>query len=878
MLEIVYVNQAKQSLPKTFTSIGMLNARIEVFFKDDLLSKIMPTPLPIDNIKADFLSALKSNFTLILSAEPGAGKSTRLPLWLLEDNLAIQGKVYLLQPRRVAAKNIAIYLAAQIGEPVGQSVGYRLRNESKVSKNTRLEVITEGILVQIMQADPELANTSLIIFDEFHERSLQADLAFALARDIQQGLREDLRLLLMSATLANDELQKALPDALSLKTTGRSFPVTVEYQPIKNIRAWRDQAAVVIKQTLITHQGSILVFLPSSADIRYLATALENIVNAELVVCPLYGDLSLAEQQRAIQPCKENVRKIVLATNIAETSLTIEGINIVIDSGLEKVAIYDENTLTNKLLQRNIAKSSAIQRMGRAGRLSAGHCIRLFNEEEFQRRSLQSGLAIHQADILPVVIEAARWQVSRLADIPLLDFPNEAIENQAWQTLINIDVVDEKRKLTPHGLEVVQLPCHARFAHMIIQAKTLEQKYDCKGFTFLACLLAALLEERDVFSIEQSRGNSDISQRIRFILSNNKNYKSRQILLQAKKLADKIQVKQISNLPLGNIGILVYLAYPERLLKRRNNAGDYLASYGKGVTLDLHDALNNEEYLVAAHLTQFQQQLQVRLAAIVDIQQLTSWKLAKQNYHESLHYDEKSGRINAVKQKKIGAIILEEKAEKALMNEDDVFAIWLEQLKKHGLTLLKWKKEDKDLLLRWQWLNSISIDNDFPDVSGQSLIKNASLWFKPYVSNITTKAQLLKLNVSEMLLTMLDYQQQQLLNKCVPSYYVGPTGRKCTIRYSLEHAPVVSLPMQEVYGLKTSPAVGDEKSKVNLTFELLSPAQRPIQITADLAGFWRGSYKAVQKEMKAQYPKHYWPDDPANAIATNKTKKYALIK
>ncbi|MDG1751612.1 MAG: helicase-related protein, partial [Thalassotalea sp.] len=464
----------------------------------------MLTSLPIDNIKADFLNALKSNITLILSAEPGAGKSTRLPLWLLEDQVCIHGKIYLLQPRRVAAKNIASYLAAQLGEPVGQSVGYRLRNESKVSKNTRLEVITEGILVQIMQADPELADTSLIIFDEFHERSLQADLAFALARDIQQGLREDLSLLLMSATLASDELQQALPDAFSLQTSGRSFPVGVEYQPIKNIRAWRDQVASVIKQTLLDHQGSILVFLPSSGDIRYLVKAFENIINDELIVCPLYGDLSLAEQQQAIQPSKENVRKIVLATNIAETSLTIEGINIVIDSGLEKVAIYDENTLTNKLVQRNIAKSSAIQRMGRAGRLSSGHCIRLFNEEEFNRRSLQNGLAIHQADILPVVIEAARWQVTRLADIPLLDLPNETIENQAWQTLININVIDEKRQLTAHGLEVVKLPCHARFAHMIIQAKTLEQKYHCKGLAYLACLVTALLEERDVFSIEQA--------------------------------------------------------------------------------------------------------------------------------------------------------------------------------------------------------------------------------------------------------------------------------------------------------------------------------------------------------------------------------------
>lgn len=854
----------------------------------------MLAPLPIDNIKADFLSALNSHLTLILSAEPGAGKSTRLPLWLLEENFGIQGKahgkIYLLQPRRVAAKNIAIYLAEQLAEPVGQTVGYRLKNESKVSKDTRLEVITEGILVQIMQADPELENTSLIIFDEFHERSLQADLAFALARDIQQGLREDLSLLVMSATLATDELQQALPDAFSLQTSGRSFPVTVEYQPIKNIRAWREQAVSVIKQTLVAHEGSILVFLPSSGDIRFLAKALENSINEELIVCPLYGDLSLTEQQQAIQPCQKNVRKIVLATNIAETSLTIEGINIVIDSGLEKVAIYDENTLTNKLVQRNIAKSSAIQRMGRAGRLSAGHCIRLFNEEEFQRRSLQNGLAIHQADILPIVIEAARWQVSGLADIPLLDLPNDNVENQAWQTLINIGVVDDKRKLTAHGQEVVKLSCHARFAHMIILAKKLEQKYHRKGLAYLACFLAAILEERDVFSREQARGNSDIAQRIRFILSNQKSYKNRQILIQAKKLADKVKIdssnknfdkNESANLPVDNLGILVYLAYPERLLKRRNNAGDYLASSGKGVTLDSNDAFNNEEYLVAAHLTQFQQQLQIRLAAVVDIEQLIVWQLVKLNEHECLYYDEKSERIHAVKQKRIGAIIFAEKPANSLMNTEKVSALWREQVTKKGLTLLNWQKEDRDLLLKWQWVNSISNESerpDFPNVSEQSLIENIPDWLEPFVGNIKTKAQLAKLNVSEMLLSMLDYQQQQWLKKCAPSFYIGPTGRKCAIRYSLEQAPIVSLPMQEVYGLQISPTVGESNSKINLTFELLSPAKRPIQVTADLAGFWQGSYKAVQKDMKAQYPKHFWPDDPANAQPTNKTKRHMKAK
>ena len=848
----------------------------------------MQTPLPIDNLKAEFLRCLKLHRTLILSAEPGAGKSTRLPLWLLEEQTDSHtlslSKIYLLQPRRVAAKNIATYLASQLGETVGQRVGYRLRNESKVSENTRLEVVTEGVFVQIMQADPELANTSLVIFDEFHERSLQADLAFALARDIQQGLREDLTLLLMSATLASDELANVLPDAVCLHTQGRSFPVTLEYQPLKNNHAWREQVIKVIQQTLKVHAGSMLVFLPGSSDIRFIASALESLANEAVMICPLYGDLSLAEQQQAIAPSKANVRKVVLTTNIAETSLTIEGINIVIDSGLEKVALYDESTLTNKLTQRNIAKSSAIQRMGRAGRVAAGHCIRLFNEEEFHRRAMQNGLAIHQADILAIVIEAARWQVSRLAEMPFLDLPNEVIEEQTWQTLQAINVVDDKRQLTRHGQQVVKLPCHARFAHMIIQAKSLEEKYHCQGLAYLACLVAALLEERDVFSIEQARDNSDIVQRVRFILSKKQNYKARQIMLQAKKLGEKIQLASgrskhmatlsFDNLPFDKLGILVYLAYPERLLKRRNQHGDYLASNGKGIKLAFADALNNETYLVAAHVTQFQQQLQVRIAAIVDIEQLLAWSLVKISSHEQLTFDEKSGRILAVNQKKIGAILLEEKADKSLINQEKIFELWQAQLHKNGLSLLNWQQEDKNLLLRWQWLNSRLSDMKLPGVSEQSLIDNASLWLQPFLRDVTTRAQIAKLNVSEMLLTLLDYQQQQQLKNDAPSYYLGPTGRKCAIRYSLEQAPIVSLPMQEVYGLKITPTVGGKKAKENLTFELLSPAQRPIQVTADLAGFWQGSYKAVQKEMKAQYPKHYWPDDPANAQPTNKTKRH----
>lgn len=724
-----------------------------------------------------------------------------------------------------------------------------------------------------MQEDPELSGVSFIIFDEFHERSLQGDIAFALARDIQQNLREDLTLLLMSATLASETLITALPDAKTLASTGRSFPVSVEYSPFANIRRWREHAASTIKNVLKNHAGSMLVFLPGSGDIRAVASLLSELENEHLMLCPLYGSLSLDEQQKAIKPCRANVRKVVLATNIAETSLTIEGINIVIDSGLENVAIYDESTLTNKLVQRNISKSSAIQRMGRAGRLSEGHCVRLFNEEEFQRRAFHSDLAIHQADILSVVIEAARWQVKTLSAMPFLDLPNEAIERNAWQTLQHIDILNDKRQLTPHGEQVVKLSCHARFGHMIIHAHALEKKHQCDGLAYLACVLTALLEEKDIFSNEQAKANSDVSLRVQAIFANKSAFKHRQIFLQANKLSEKVNVEKTHAVPLEKLGVLLYLAYPERLLKRVDN-NNYLASYGKRVSLALDDDLLNESFLVAAVVSQFKLQLQVRLASTIQIAELSAWGILKKTQQSCVNYDEKKERIISVKQVKVGAITLEENHDNSLIDHETIFHLWKTQIEKNGLSFLALNQDDEELLIRWRWLYSTQHQLNFPDVSEQSLISCLSIWLKPFVNGVTTKAQFKKLDVSEMLLTMLDYSQQQQLKMLAPRFYCGPTGRKCAIRYSLEQAPIISLPMQEIYGMKTSPKVGIGQTEVNMTLELLSPAKRPIQVTSDLAGFWQGSYKEVQKDMKSQYPKHYWPDDPANAQPTNKTKRH----
>ena len=849
----------------------------------------MPNTLPIEAIKSSLLSALNTHNTLVLSAPPGAGKSTCLPLWLLDIEEFSSKKIYLLQPRRIAVKNIATYLAKQLGEPVGKTVGYRLRNDNKVSASTRLEVITEGILTQIIQNDAELADCALIVLDEFHERSLHADLAFALARDVQLNLNEDLKILIMSATLAVESLLKQLPDSIALHSEGRSFPVEVSYQAPPSSKFWREHALKVIKHAAKQHSGSILVFLPGVADIRYLVEGLTSELPDNMLLCPLYGELSLAEQQQAILPAQAGMNKLVLATNIAETSLTIEGVNLVIDCGLEKIALYQQQSLTNRLHQQVISKSSAVQRTGRAGRLMPGQCIRLFPQEDFDRRREFNISEIQQTDLLPLLIEAARWGVKQLSDLPLLEFPEKNREQLAWQELQQLSIVDEKRRLNAHGQKVAQLGCHPRFAHMIVIGQQLEQRGRGKNLAALACVIAALLEERDIFRNERARYDCDLRHRISELMEQRASAKNhhrnhhhtyqhshKRIIDQAQRLATKINISIIKDCPIEHTGTLLALAYPERVAKYRGRVGEFLASNGKGISLNDEDALACQSYLVAAQISQYQQKMQIRLAAPVDLDDLLDWEIISVNSEVITSYDDKQNRIIAVQQSKLGAIVIEEKSLSASLTEQQITSMWQAQLQLKGLDLLQWQDKDKLLLARWRWINVYQTQLDFPEASEQALLQQLSTWFAPYVGKIKTKAQLQKLKLSEMLLTLLDYKQQQQLSKLAPTHFIGPTGRNCPIRYTQEQSPTVSLPMQELYGVKVTPWVGESltNNSVPLKLELLSPAQRPIQVTQDLVKFWQGSYKAVQKDMKSQYPKHYWPDDPINAKATNKTKRH----
>ncbi len=848
--------------------------------------------LPIEAIKSQFCQTIIQHNTVILSAPPGAGKSTCLPLWLLALAEFSGQKIYLLQPRRLAVKNIATYLASQLNEKVGDTVGYRLRNESKVSKNTRLEVITEGILTQIIQHDAELSGCALVVFDEFHERSLHGDLAYALTRDVQQGLRDDLKILLMSATLDVNALAKALPDAAVLTSEGRCFPVEFTYLAPVNIQRWRDHAISVIKQRALAHQGSTLVFLPGVADIRFITQAVSQYCPDDLLLCPLFGELSLQQQQQAIQPCQSGKRKLVLATNIAETSLTIEGVNMVIDCGFEKVAIYDNASLMNKLTQQQIAKASAVQRAGRAGRLMAGHCIRLYAKDDFERRPEQSINDIQQADLLPTLIEAARWGVTSLAKIPMLELPSTIKERQAWQELRSLAIVDQQNKLTQQGEQVAQFSCHPRFAHMILSAQHLSThhlstKTHTDKLTFLACILAALLEERDILPAEQSRFDCDITQRVNIIMSKfSKPYGVfANLVKQVKNLANRVRLNNVnllaaSALPIECIGLLLAYAYPERVAKARGSSGDFVCANGKGVTLDEQDALAGESFLVIADLMQFNNVLRVRLAASINLSQIeqvfsdrNGEQITKQ---EVAVFDDNSGKIIARSQTKLAALTLQESISKNNLTTANIAQMWCDLITRKGLSFLNWQNKDLALKKRWQWLTTFFPQYKLIDVSDKALLANLADWFSPFVGEIKSTAKLAKLDLSAMLLSQLDYQQQQLLKQAAPSIYVGPTGRHCPISYSDEKSPKVSMPMQELYGSTQTPCIGgiNGQQGIPLLLELLSPAQRPIQVTQDLAQFWQGSYKAVQKDMKSRYPRHYWPDDPVNAKATNKTKRH----
>ncbi|WP_123420346.1 ATP-dependent helicase HrpB [Gallaecimonas pentaromativorans] len=799
--------------------------------------------LPVDEVLPQLTSALAQHSRLILEAPPGAGKSTQVPLHLLK---TLGGAIIMLEPRRLAARSLARYMASILGEKPGQTIGYRTRTDSAVGPETRLEIVTEGILVRRLQSDPELDGVSLVIFDEFHERNLTGDLALALAMDVQAGLRDDLKLLVMSATLDGDRLEKLLSPCARVQSLGRSFPVQLRYQAPKVNQPWLGLCGSVVVNTLAEEPGSMLVFLPGGGEIRRLAADLEGRLPADVDLYPLYGDLDKALQDEAIAPPKAGRRKLVLATPIAETSLTIEGIRLVVDSGWCRRPMLDVATGMSQLKLCRISQASATQRAGRAGRLEPGIAIRLWGESQQQSLSAQTPAEIVEADLAPLVLELAQWGVSDPATLNWLDLPPPRPWREAVKLLAQLDAIDEGR-ISAQGRAMARLGCHPRLAHMLTQVAA-EAGSSLKE----ASLLAALLEERDPFP----GWDADIEGRLSAL---GKHTIARQAERYQRQLKGKGQER-------WSLGAMLSLAYPERIAMAVA-PGRYRLAMGRGAKLAEGDRLWGSPWLVVAQMSGDKGDALIRLAAAVN---LDDWQaLHSRHLYWQARLDWEGERLTAQEEQRYGELVLATRPLASLTEQQRVTAL-CDWLRRQGMGALPWDEASRQyqtrILCARQWLPG----EPWPDVSDDALLGNLESWLGPYLGEVRSKQALAKLDLRQALESYLAWPLPQTLAQKLPGRLEVPTGQQFALEYRLEEPPVLSVPIQALYGQLASPTLCD--GQVVVTCALLSPARRPLQVTRDLAGFWAGSYKDVRKEMRGRYPKHEWPEDPANAKPTRFTK------
>ena len=832
--------------------------------------------LPITSVLPTLFTALKSSNQVILQAPPGAGKSTLLPLKLLQEKI-FSGRILMLEPRRLAARNIATFMASQLQQKVGEDVGYRMRGDTKVSKSTRLEVVTEGILTRMIQQDPELSDYDLIIFDEFHERSLNADIGLAFALEVQQGLRDDLKLLVMSATLDSEGLQKMLPDAQLITAEGRCFPVSYSYHPMNLQRSTIKQAlsgsiVATVKLALQQQGGNILVFLPGVSEIKRCQQQLQELVNERLHVLPLYGQLTQQQQQAAINPIAAGQRKIVLATNIAETSLTIEGISVVIDSGLERKVSFSPRSGVSRLQTKRISQASATQRAGRAGRLQIGHCYRLWREEDHSRLEPQIEPEILAADLTSTCLELKVWGVNSFAELALLDQPSVANVDYAEGLLTDLGAL-ESGNCSKHGQALAAFGMSPRLAHMLLTAQAWED--ELPGISWLACRLIALLE-----------GSERLPLDLDFALQQMASGQFNQAKRQAQQWAQRFSfVKKSSHHRDTNAytGLLLALAYPDRIAQRRDNTGRgqaghgqdvlYMLSNGLGVKLMNDASLTSAELLVVADLSLTEQgaDAMVYNACALDLVELQTWLPQLFSQQAFVQWDLKAQKLIAEQRQCLGKLVLSRKVLTDITPAQKQTAV-LAGIRKAGLSVLPWNEQNKALLTRLrcahQWLPELG----FVDYSDDALIGDLENWLLPYLTGVTGPVQMKKIPLTEALLSRLAWSLQQRLDKELPTHFTVPTGSKIKLRYNDNSAPSLPVRIQEMFGQANKPAVAN--GRVPIVIELLSPAQRPLQITQDLLGFWNGSYAEVKKEMKGRYPKHYWPDNPLEAMPTRRVKKH----
>jgi len=835
--------------------------------------------LPIDAALPALRQALENRDEAVLEAPPGAGKTTRVPLALLREPWLAGQTILMLEPRRLAARAAAERLASELGEQVGETVGYRIRLDSRVGPKTRIEVVTEGILTRRLQADPALEGVGLLIFDEYHERSLDADLALALSLNGRELLRDDppLKILLMSATLEGERLSRLLNDAPVISSEGRMHPVDIRWgRPFQPGEFIEPRVVDSVLQALADQAGSVLVFLPGQAEIRRVHQHLQEALGERpgIVLCPLHGELDLNAQRAAIDPPAKALRKVVLATNIAETSLTIEGVRVVIDAGLARVPRFDPGSGMTRLDTQRISRASATQRAGRAGRLEPGVCYRLWSEAQHDQLAAHGSAEILQADLAGLALQLARWGVTP-EQLRWLDQPPVAAFAQSQELLARLNAFKpgSRDNLSEHGQAMAELPAHPRIAHLLLRGQDL-------GLAQMACDVAALLGERDI----QRGGGADLHSRLALVSGESKAARGGQGGVQrARQLA-----RQYRGLLRGKagaavadpdhprwLGALLALAYPDRVAQQRREGGaEYRLANGRAALFTEVDGLMKCPWLVIADLgsRQGQREERIYLAAEFDPSLLDGVLAEQVERVDILDWDEREQVLRAERQVKVGELVLSREPLPGLDDDARARAL-LGLVRRKGLNLLTWTPELRQWQARVALLRQLDLAKEgssaWPDLGDEALLASLEDWLQPYLGKVSRLSHFAGLDLSSMLRNLLPWPLPQRLEEQAPAHLAVPSGSNIRLDYS-ENPPILAVRLQELFGLAETPRIANGRQQVKL--HLLSPARRPVQVTQDLANFWRTTYAEVKKDLKGRYPKHYWPDDPLVAEATARAK------
>lgn len=819
---------------------------------------------PVDTILPQVASSLRRIPTAVVIAPPGAGKTTHIPLALLEAGLLENGRLLMLEPRRLAARRAATFISSLLGEQPGQTVGYRIRGESRVSSQTRIEIVTEGILTRMLQDSPDLPGVAALVFDEFHERSIHADLGLALALDARNHLRPDLRILIMSATLDGLALSKILGDAPCIRSEGRMYPIETVYRASALEGALEPAVAATTRRALSETGGDILIFLPGRRELQRTRDLLQDAKLPEHVhVHLLHGEMAWNDQLAALAPPEPDQRKVILATSIAETSLTIDGVRVVIDGGLARVPRFDPRRGMSGLATVPVSQATADQRRGRAGRQAPGVCYRLWTEDRHQQLDRFPTPEILETDLAALALDLARWGSPDGSGLRFLDAPPAAHLEQARQLLQQLGALDSSNKLTPHGLAVACLPVHPRLAHMIVSAESVPE-------ADLACDIAAILEgpamvrggrkeDCDLEGLLAALHGSGESDRISRTLIIAESRRLRGLLQPPP--GEAIEVRSTS--PVQSTGLLLALAYPDRIAQRRGDAGRrYILANGTGALLPEWSQLSRYPYLAVGEVDGEGTEARIFLASPLDRSTIEQHFAGLIGTIEELRWNDDSGSVVKQRVSRLGAITLSEQMLEP--SGEEAAPVLLEGISRRGLAVLPWTRETTGARNRSEWLRRNGlVEPDWPDLSDERLRATLSTWLGPYVWGIVRLEQLRRIDMNSVLRSLLDERRRRQMEQMAPTHMLTPAGSRIALEYGEGTQPVMAVRLQEMFGQKESPAVAG--GRVRVLLHLLSPAGRPLAVTSDLSSFWANAYADVRKQMRGRYPKHPWPEDPRSA-------------